>query len=348
MDVPPPESLEIPSLQPVVKNPLPLRSRRLPVLLGSLLLCALLVVLIGIYAFNLRKRQTVVQQDADTQERISVEVTPELLINPSTRPVIAAQGSIGSSPLPTASPVTISTPGPTTIPVVVSQDLSIKPNSGSVVRYYNDGTAKGFVEQNMKVQGSLSPSYDALSSYWKTQIKACATLLVKKSISSAQIPVSIWIDSSPKLTATYDPVTTFLPSVEYRYCNTMPTTDSVGTHSVHLKMNETSIINEQSYSNNEIVMTYTVVGDTIAPTFTIFGPHVETEGTCMHLNDIADNISTNAQMTIEHKMDNGAWGPSDASRQCVQGPVGEQHTYYGKVTDAAGNTTEKRQVFTIQ
>lgn len=124
---------------------------------------------------------------------------------------------------------------------------------------------------------------------------------------------------------------------------------NIGTHTVRMVYNENKALPESNYSNNEYTFTVKIIGETEPPTFTIDGPYLINGQTCMRWINLVDNVSVYTDVWGKWKIDDEAWSnrTSENPYGCISGISGSEHTYYVHAQDAAGNTRESSQVFTL-
>lgn len=325
-----------------------------------LILVSLLLILFGLSIFGWNWWQNSKQIDSD----ITYNATEQLLPPPATIPdsESSLDELIGETPLPpaniTPSPTAsstkpkkiIPTPTPTLAPTPISSptlDVSFTSNNSQPTRLYNDG-ANAWQYQTAT---SFSPyiSWPELSSFWSTLEDTCVEATSNQAVQSKSIGLEVFVDGNKKLSTTWGDREGVPSQIAAggRHIVCFRTTEGAGTHAVKFVLNGNHQTLESNYANNEKVVTYEIKADNEAPSFSIAGPVKETDGTCFHLNDVRDNVSTYSQMTKLNRFDNNAWSDL-GDRLCITGVAGESHTYFAKITDAKGNITEKSQTFTIQ
>lgn len=120
-----------------------------------------------------------------------------------------------------------------------------------------------------------------------------------------------------------------------------------GQHTVRFTINESHDITETNYSNNELSITYTVIGDKTPPNFRIDGPYQINGQTCMRWVDLVDNVFVYTDVWAKWKIDNGAWSAKSTENiyGCITAASGTSHTYTVHAEDLRGNASEQSSTF---
>ncbi len=273
----------------------------------------------------------------------TLQTSPSPSLEPSLTPSPGVEVSPTLIPSTTMKKNTSPTPKPTVKPSPSPKLINIRVPGASIVRMYNDGTSAGW--QNERNYSGDTPTLQRIK-YTMNYVDVCFTLNPTEEVPVANLTLSLRADGQPATPDSTPAKENYHSNVIFPVCKRF-SNPSLGIHTVNLQLVGSNIqVNDATPA--PLIQQFIIAPDTVAPTFTIFGPHQETEGTCAHLNDIADNIFSYSDLTISQKMDDGSWTTDKSvGRLCVQGASGSSHTYYAKISDPDGNTTEKNLSFTI-
>lgn len=250
----------------------------------------------------------------------------------------ATPNLVSETPTPSSTSTTItSTPTPKagTTPSP-SLDLEVLPASNTIVKFgYNKGDGNGWIAVK-QFYASDYPSFDEVSRYWSSTVTACFGYRSNENLTAKEIPYAIYLDNILYASGS---------SKNNSWCWDLG--HEVGRHFVKFIVNPDKAIAEKNYDNNSLEISHELRADSVPPYFSFSGPSQQAEGTCVWINGIFDNRSPYSDLTIEDKIDNEPYGPYHYPRFCINGPLGEQHYYWVKITDERGNTTEKNFLFSI-
>lgn len=316
-----------------------------PVILTIILIIVILLGTTSVLAYQnyqLKKRLSFLQLTPLPQpETITPTPSPTFPTSPLSAPDAASP-----KPAPIIKPST--TPQPVTL------DLFFDSPASYIARGYDKGDGKGLISEG-QFSGDSNHAFDELNKLWASPVSACFQIKTNQAITGSEISYQLFLDNTKiredhlgnySLKSTgYGLIATNTANSVVPFCQQVDS--SVGNHSVKLVLNSNKSTSETNYSNNTAEATYQIKADSVPPAFNIYGPNKETEGTCVFINDVSDNISNYSDLTIIDRLDNNSWGNYHYPRYCVAGTTGEQHTYYVKITDLRGNTAEKSKTFQI-
>ena len=289
------------------------------VLLPIIIVLALMGI-VSIYYFRSKKASTLPRPTYTPSLSTTPSATPNEKVIATTKPI-----SITPSPKPTATAT--STKNYESLDLYPSQSGTIKRNVG-----YSQYATFSFTD---------NPNFQAIKYYGI--ITACFRIMSTSSIPGKNITY-ILLDNGSHLDK-QDLLVENIATSGTELCHQVP--QSKGNHVIELVINPDRTIKEANYSNNTVSFSYTLEGDTQAPTISVDGPfnYGGSLGTCFAPPIVNDNISLDSNIKIEHYMDD-QFVPSQ-EHICVQGNKGDTHTYKIRATDEAGNTAEKVIPFSI-
>jgi len=274
----------------------------------------------------------------ETQENSEQQTTtpsPETVLSPTSNP----------TQKPTAQAPTATPKPPTATPIL--QDIYVHSQTHSISRRYDDGSGKGVVTDNV-VEGGQSATFNQLNKYWDMWVRTCFGFGVKQEIQGEKITYSWNVDGTTTIPEGHFSWNSPLAiSDGFQLCNDTPI--NPGKHTIIVQFNPNKKVPESNYTNNSATLSYEIPQDKTAPTFDFYGPFKESDtvGTCLWPTNIHDELSNYSDLKIEVKIDSEQFHALD-QRSCMTGNAGDPHVYTAKVTDEAGNTTEKTKDFTIQ
>ncbi len=247
----------------------------------------------------------------------------------------------------TPSPPSVSKISPSLKPTptpIQAGDISLTPGYSKISRSYDKGDGQGAIVDKTFYYGAYA-IFDEISPYWGSVMQICLELKTSQNLQGKNLDVDVTVDGLRQGRTTLSYLDSLSANSKVEFCR--DSSASVGRHNVTIEVNRDKRIVESNYSNNSFSLNYEISPDNMPPSFTIYGPVKEIEGTCLWPQEISDNISPYSDMNIQINFDNNQLTTFNGSRSCIAGSPGETHTYYVKITDKRGNTTEKNKNFSI-
>lgn len=336
---------ELPVSKPKSVSPI------IPILFGVVVVVIVSTFLAGFYYFAKLKKEvasvtpsptptTIATPTPEPSNTASASASPKTSVKPSAKASVKP-----SSPRPSPTASSSPTPTPTPTPSIASLDIRFGNPSAHVKQTYDDGSGVGRVI-NREFSSIQIGEFDEVKSVWGPKITVCFHVVSNQDIEGSKLGYTITENAKIVSEGTLSQYPKIEAGKIYDVCH--DTTTAIGTHKLELNINNTKSLSESLYTNNFARIDFKNLADNIAPNFTLIGPNNEgSDGTCLFPQYIADNVTSVANLKIEQKVDNGAWGNFSGSRYCFKGKTGDSHSYAIRITDERGNKAEQSTSFEL-